>query len=72
MKYSLGVDLGTTTVAAIITDGEKNVFPAKSLLNFQYPEFGLDSIKRIQNGLDKNSVRKLQERAVSTINALID
>ncbi|MHB8904433.1 MAG: ASKHA domain-containing protein, partial [Patescibacteria group bacterium] len=42
------------------------------LLNFQYPEFGLDSIKRIQNGLDKNSVRKLQERAVSTINALID
>ena len=72
MKYSLGVDLGTTTVAAILTGGEKTVFPAKSLLNFQYPEFGLDSIKRIQNGLDKNSVRKLQERAVSTLNALID
>ncbi len=72
MKYSLGVDIGTTTVAAVLTDGGKNVFPAKSLLNFQYPEFGLDSIKRIQNGLDKNSVKKLQERAVSTINALID
>ena len=72
MEYSLGVDLGTTTVAAILTGGGKNVFPAKSLLNFQYPEFGLDSVKRIQNGLDKNSVKKLQEGAVSTINALID
>ena len=72
MEYSLGVDLGTTTVAAVLTGGGKNVFPAKSLLNFQYPEFGLDSVKRIQNGLDKNSVKKLQEGAVSTINALID
>ncbi|MHB1660955.1 MAG: ASKHA domain-containing protein [bacterium] len=72
MNYSLGVDLGTTTVAAILTDDEGNVYPAKSLLNFQYPEFGLDSIKRIQNGLDKNSVKKLQQKAILTINALID
>jgi len=72
MEYSIGIDLGTTTVAAVLTGGGKNIFPAKSLLNFQYPEFGLDSVKRIQNGLDKNSVKKLQEKAVSTINALID
>ncbi len=72
MKYSLGVDLGTTTVAAILVGEDKNAFPAKSALNFQYPEFGLDSVKRIQNGLDKNSVAKLQERAISTINYLVD
>jgi uncharacterized 2Fe-2S/4Fe-4S cluster protein (DUF4445 family) len=72
MKYSLGIDLGTTTVAAILTAAGKKVFPAKNILNFQYPEFGLDSIKRVQNGLDKNSVIKLQESAVSTINSLID
>ncbi len=70
--FSIGVDLGTTTVAAVLTDGKKKVYPSKSITNFQYPEFGLDSVKRIQNGLNKDSVEKLQERAVSTINSLID
>ncbi len=72
MDYSLGIDLGTTTVASIITDSERNAYPVKSILNFQYPEFGLDSVKRIQNGLDENSVKNLQQRAVSTLNALIE
>lgn len=72
MNYSLGVDLGTTTVAAFIIDEKGHSYPVKTVLNFQYPEFGLDSIKRIQNGLDKNSVKKLQQKAISTINALID
>lgn len=71
-RYFLGVDLGTTTVAAVLADSESSVIASKSILNFQYPEFGLDSIKRIQNGLDLNSVKKLQQKAVLTINALID
>jgi uncharacterized 2Fe-2S/4Fe-4S cluster protein (DUF4445 family) len=50
----------------------KTVVAEKSILNLQYPEFGLDSIKRIQNGLDESSVKKLQERAILTINALIE
>ena len=72
MQYSIGVDLGTTTVAAILTDDAGKTLSRKSILNFQYPESGLDSIRRIQNGLDINSVKKLQERAVFTINTLID
>ena len=72
MQYSLGIDLGTTTVAAALTDETKKVYPYKSTINLQYYEFGLDSVKRIQNGLDKNSVGKLQEKAVATINSLID
>jgi uncharacterized 2Fe-2S/4Fe-4S cluster protein (DUF4445 family) len=72
MKYSLGIDLGTTTVAAILVGGDKNVYPVKSLLNFQYPDSGVDSIRRIQNGLDKISAGRLQEMAVSTINALTE
>ena len=72
MQYSLGIDLGTTTVAAVLTDETKKVYPYKSTTNLQYYEFGLDSVKRIQNGLDKNSAGKLQEKAVATINSLID
>ena len=72
MQYSLGIDLGTTTVAAVLSDETKKVYPYKSTANLQYYEFGLDSVKRIQNGLDKNSVSKLQEKAVATINNLID
>ncbi len=70
-RYFLGIDLGTTTVAAALVNHENSVISSKSILNFQYPEFGLDSIKRIQNGLDRNSVKKLQQRAVLTINTLI-
>ncbi|MCL4322386.1 MAG: ASKHA domain-containing protein [Deltaproteobacteria bacterium] len=70
-KYFLAIDLGTTTVAAALVNHENSLISSKSILNFQYPEFGIDSIKRIQNGLDQNSVKKLQQRAVSTINALI-
>ena len=72
MQYSLGIDLGTTTVAAVLADETKKVYPYKSTTNLQYYEFGLDSVKRIQNGLDKNSAGKLQEKAVETINSLID
>ncbi|MGC8554140.1 MAG: ASKHA domain-containing protein [Candidatus Acidulodesulfobacterium sp.] len=72
MKYSLGIDLGTTTVAAVLTDETKKVYPYKSMTNLQYYEFGLDSVKRIQNGLDKKSASKLQAKAVATINNLID
>ncbi len=70
-RYFLGIDLGTTTVAAALANSENSIISSKSILNFQYPEFGLDSIKRIQNGLDHNSVKKLQQRAVLTINTLI-
>lgn len=71
-KYSLGFDLGTTTVASVLIDNVKNaVIGQKSLLNFQYPDLGTDSIKRIQSGLDYISVKKLQEKAVLTLNLLI-
>ncbi|MCL4542802.1 MAG: ASKHA domain-containing protein [Deltaproteobacteria bacterium] len=70
--YFLGVDLGTTTVAAALVNRKNSVISSKSISNFQYPEFGLDSIKRIQSGLDLNSVKKLQQKAIATINALID
>lgn len=70
-KYLLGVDLGTTTVAAVLVDTGNNSVLRKSTLNLQYPEFGLDSVKRIQNGLDKLSVKNLQQKAILTINALI-
>lgn len=71
-RYFLGVDLGTTTVAAVLVNCENSIISSKSTSNFQYPEFGLDSIKRIQNGLDQSSVKKLQQKAVLTINTLID
>ncbi len=71
-RYFLGVDLGTTMVAAVLVNCENSVISGKSISNFQYPEFGLDSIKRIQNGLDQNSVKKLQQKAIATINTLID
>ncbi len=71
-RYLLGVDLGTTAVVAVLLSHDKSVISTKSILNLQYPEFGLDSVKRIQNGLDLDSVKKLQRRAILTINALLD
>jgi uncharacterized 2Fe-2S/4Fe-4S cluster protein (DUF4445 family) len=72
-KYSIAIDLGTTTVAAALIDKKTNkVILEKSSTNLQYPDFGLDSIKRIQNGLDKQSVKKLQEKAFLTISNLLN
>ncbi len=73
LKYSLGFDLGTTTVASVLIDNVKNaVIGQKSVLNLQYPDLGTDSIKRIQSGLDDISVIKLQEKAILTLNLLIE
>ncbi|MHB1680038.1 MAG: ASKHA domain-containing protein [bacterium] len=72
-KYSIAIDLGTTTVAAALIDKKDNkVILEKSSLNLQYPEFGLDSVKRIQNGLNIESVKKLQEKALLTIANLLN
>ncbi|MHB1665061.1 MAG: ASKHA domain-containing protein [bacterium] len=72
-KYSIAIDLGTTTVAAALIDQKDNkVILEKSSLNLQYPEFGLDSVKRIQNGLNIKSVKKLQEKALLTIANLLN
>ena len=71
MNYSLGIDLGTTTVAAVIVDEKGRAYPVKTVLNFQYPGCGIDSIKRIQNGLDEDSSANLRDKAVSTVNYLI-
>lgn len=71
-RYLLGVDLGTTTVVAVLVNYDKSVISIKSMLNLQYPEFGLDSVARIQNGMDPDSVKKLQQGAISTVNALVD
>jgi len=72
-KYSIAIDLGTTTVAAALIDKKDNkVILEKSSLNLQYPEFGLDSVKRIQNGLNIESVKKLQGKALLTIANLLN
>lgn len=72
-KYSAAIDLGTTTIAASLIDKKTNkVILEKSSTNLQYPDFGLDSVKRIQNGLDKQSVKKLQEKAFLTIGNLLN
>ncbi len=72
-KYSVAIDLGTTTIAAALIDKKTNkVILEKSSTNLQYPDFGLDSVKRIQNGLDKQSVKKLQEKAFLTIGNLLN
>ncbi len=72
-KYSAAIDLGTTTIAAALIDKKTNkVILGKNSINLQYPDFGLDSIKRIQNGLDKQSVKKLQEKAFLTIGNLLN
>ena len=72
-KYSAAIDLGTTTIAAALIDKKtNNVILEKSSTNLQYPDFGLDSVKRIQNGLDKQSVKKLQEKAFLTIGNLLN
>ena len=72
-KYSIAIDLGTTTVAAALIDKKDNkVISEKSFLNLQYPEFGLDSVKRIQNGLNIKSVKKLQGKALLTIANLLN
>ena len=72
-KYSIAIDLGTTTIAAALIDKKDNkVILEKSSLNLQYPEFGLDSVKRIQNGLNIESVKKLQEKALLTIANLLN
>ena len=72
-KYSIAIDLGTTTVAAALIDKKHNkVILEKSSLNLQYPEFGFDSVKRIQNGLNIESVKKLQEKALLTIANLLN
>ena len=72
-KYSAAIDLGTTTIAAALIDKKTNkVIMEKSSTNLQYPDFGLDSVKRIQNGLDKQSVKKLQEKAFLTIGNLLN
>jgi uncharacterized 2Fe-2S/4Fe-4S cluster protein (DUF4445 family) len=72
-KYSIAIDLGTTTVAAALIDKKDNkVILEKSSLNLQYPEFGLDSVKRIQNGLSIESVKKLQEKTLLTVANLLN
>lgn len=72
MRYSLGLDIGTTTVLLGACDKNGRVYNLIKTLNRQYPDYGTDSIKRIQNGLNKTSAEILQVKAVETVNFLLD
>ncbi|HEX9016014.1 MAG TPA: 2Fe-2S iron-sulfur cluster-binding protein, partial [Chloroflexota bacterium] len=70
--YGLAVDLGTTSVVAMLTDlASGKVIGVESRLNGQ-ANYGADVISRIHSTMDSGTVEPLQRAAVSTINSAMD
>ena len=69
--YGFAVDIGTTTVAVILTDSEGSYLSAKTAYNEQI-FCGLDVISRINYAKKKNGLSELREKVLSSINKLTD
>ena len=70
--FGLAVDLGTTSVVAMLADlNTGKVLGVESRLNGQ-ANYGADVISRIHATMDAGSVEPLQQAAVSTINSALD
>ena len=72
LNYGLAVDLGTTTVVAVLVDlASGKVLGAESELNRQIT-YGEELVTRIAFAGDPGGLGKLQEAAVGTVNSLVD
>lgn len=70
--FGLAVDLGTTSVVAMLADlNTGKVLGVESRLNGQ-ANYGADVISRIHAVMDAGSVEPLQQAAVATINSALD
>jgi uncharacterized 2Fe-2S/4Fe-4S cluster protein (DUF4445 family) len=70
--FGLAVDLGTTSVVAILADlNTGKVLGVESRLNGQ-ANYGADVISRIHAVMDAGTVEPLQQAAVATINAALE
>jgi len=72
-SFGLAIDIGTTTVVAMLLDLTRGAPAAvRSALNRQ-ASYGADVIARISHAmLEEAGLRQLTERVVETLNALID
>ena len=68
--YGLAIDIGTTTVAAILTDEAGDIIAEKTAYNQQI-ECGFDVISRINYAKNKQRQKELRDKVLKTINSLI-
>ena len=68
--YAVCIDVGTTTVAVQLIDGNGHMIASKTAYNAQV-ECGLDVISRINYAKKPERLSELRDKAVDTVNGLI-
>ena len=69
--YAVAIDIGTTTIAAAVTDKSGKMLTAANTYNTQI-ECGLDVISRINYAQKAERLQELQDKVTASINALIN